>query len=91
MCITKFNYSKLKGRITERCETQRNFARKLGRTEAYVSGLLSGKAYFSQKDIDKSCELLEIPQNSIGEFFFTKEVHKSETNIREVKHYEEDE
>ncbi len=37
------------------------------------------EAYFGQEDIARSAEILGIPVNEIGIYFFTSEVHKKET------------
>lgn len=75
----KYDYSKLRGRIKEKCGTEGTFAREIRRSHNYLTNVFQGKSYFSQKDIDRGSEVLGIILNEIGVYFFTKEVHKSET------------
>ena len=49
-----------------------------------ISRVLRNEAYFSQDDITQSVEILDIPQDEIGAYFFTKQVHKSETEVNEM-------
>ena len=49
----EFDYSKLKGRITEKFGTQSNFAKAVKRTDTYVSMVLNGKTYLDQTEIEK--------------------------------------
>lgn len=74
-----YDYSKLSGRIKEKCGTQEAFAKRIKRSHAYVSNVLNNKVFFSQSDIDNSSEVLEIPVCEIGVYFFTPKVHKNET------------
>lgn len=75
-----YDYSKLSGRIKEKCGTQEAFAKKIRRSHAYVSNALNNKVFFSQNDIDTSSEVLEIPVSEIGIYFFNKKVHKNGTD-----------
>ena len=67
----KFNYSKLKGRITEKCGTQRAFAGLLGITECTLTSKLNGYTYFTQSDIMRSIDLLDIDPGDVALYFFT--------------------
>ena len=67
----KFNYSKLKGRITEICGTQKAFAEQLGITEGTLTSKLLGYTYFSQDEILRSLEILGISAGRTTEYFFT--------------------
>ena len=69
--IPIFDYSKLKGLITERYGTQRAFAAAIGRSDTYVSLVLSGKSYLGQLEIDSWVDILEIKNEDIGLYFFT--------------------
>lgn len=75
----RYDYSKLSGRIKEKCGTQESFAKEIKRSHTYISSVMNGKAYFSQGDIDTGAEVLDIPSDEIGVYFFTKKVHKNET------------
>ena len=74
----KFDYSKLKGRIVEKCGTRKAFAEMVGIAECTLVSRLKCDTYFTQAEIFKAAEILEIPMESIFEYFFTPEVHKSE-------------
>lgn len=67
-----YNYSKLKGRITELYDTQLKFAEKIKNDPASVSMKLSGKAEFKQSDIAAWCKALKIKFDEIPVYFFTK-------------------
>jgi len=69
-----YDYSKLLGRIVEKYGSQKAFAGALGMSEHSLSVKLGGKS-FKQKDIDRSCELLDIAPADIGTYFFTRKVH----------------
>lgn len=77
--MRRYDYSKLRGRIKEKLGTEKEFARKIGRTQNYVSKVFRNSSYFYQKDIDTGAEVLGIPIGEIGVYFFTPEVHKNET------------
>ena len=65
-----FNYSKLKGRIVEKFQTQGRFAVAMGMSERSLSLKLRNKREFKQSEIDKACRLLEIPIEKTPEYFF---------------------
>lgn len=69
-----YNYSKLLGRITEKFKTQGCFASEMGLSERSLSRKLNCKVGFKQKEITKACQLLEIPENEMPDYFFTLEV-----------------
>lgn len=77
-CVFEYDYSELRGRIKTRIGTEGEFARLIGRTHQYVSSIFNGKAYFDMKDISKASEVLEIPIEQIGFFFYTYKVHECE-------------
>lgn len=66
----QYDYSKLKGRIIEKFDTQLNFAKALKTEACNVSSLLSGRVHFSQIMIDRWVTLLEIDISEIGVYFF---------------------
>lgn len=63
-------YHKLKGRIVEKYDTQGKFAEAIGISMNSMSKKMTGKSGFSRADITLWCELLDIRQSEIGEFFF---------------------
>ena len=69
----KYNYSKLKGRITEKTENQSNFAQKMKLSETTIYSKLNGKIEFKQSEILDACKILEIPEDEIKKYFFCTE------------------
>ena len=69
-----YDYSKLRGKITEKFGTQSRFSEAMGFSERTCSLKLTGKVPFTQKEIIKICKLLDIPEAEIGVVFFTLEV-----------------
>ena len=69
-----FDYSKLKGRITEKCGTQKKFAKLVKMSPATLISKLSGKTFFNQNDILRSVSVLDIEPAAISTYFFTKRV-----------------
>lgn len=65
-----FDYSKLKGRIKEKYDTQDRFAKSLGIGRVSLSQRLNNNLDFSQKEILRASELLEIPTEEIPVYFF---------------------
>lgn len=68
------DYSKLEGRIKEKCGKQAIFASKIGLSERSVSLKLNNKRDWKQSEIRKSCEVLEIKVQEIPSYFFALEV-----------------
>lgn len=73
-----YNYSKLKGRIVEFFENQKNFAKEMKLSERSVSLKMHGKVPWNQKDIAKACKLLKIEEQNISAYFFAGKVHSNE-------------
>lgn len=71
-----FNYSKLKGRIMEKFGTQGCFSRALGVSERTLSLKLNNKIFFSQDEIAKISELLNINSDEIQVYFFENRFNK---------------
>lgn len=72
------DYSKLLGRIKEYGHTQKSIAKEAGISESHFCQKLSGSYPFKQSDIQKLCELLNIPANEIGNYFFTAKVEETQ-------------
>ncbi len=68
-----FDYRKLKGKIKEIFDTQDAFAKALGISNVTLSAKLNNKTEFSQKEIDKASDLLNIEKEEIPNYFFTKQ------------------
>lgn len=66
----KFDYSKLKGKITEVCETQKAFAERLGINESTLTAKLKGNSNFTQEEILKSLKILGIVASEMADYFF---------------------
>ena len=69
-----FDYSKLKGRIVEKCGTQKNFASKLCISEATLTSKLTGNTFFTQNEIVRSQQILDIEPGTLSAYFFTPRV-----------------
>lgn len=69
-----FDYSRLCGRITEKCKTQGNFAKAMGPSESTISAKLNNKYEFSQSEIMRAVEILELRSTDIPLYFFTLKV-----------------
>lgn len=65
-----FEYNKLRGRIVEKYGTQAKFAQELGISSTAMSEKMTGKTTFSQRDIEKWRQLLDIDSEDIGKYFF---------------------
>lgn len=72
--VLSFVYDKLRTRIREKYGKQSTLACVIGMSEHTMSEKLTGKKYFTQGEIIRVCEKLEIPANEIGEYFFTPKV-----------------
>lgn len=66
----RFNYSKLRGRITEKCGSQKAFAELLGIAECTLTSKLNGHTYFSQTEIFRAMKILDINANEVTLYFF---------------------
>ena len=71
MTKVKFVYSKLRGKITEKCGTQKAFADALGITEGTLTSKLQGHTYFTQNEIFRSIKILGIDPDKVTLYFFT--------------------
>lgn len=65
-----YEYNKLRGRIREKCGTQDCFASALGIGRVSLSQRLNGKLEFTQEEISKSIDILELQKTDIPEYFF---------------------
>lgn len=70
----KFDFYKLKGLIREKRLTQEEVAREIGIAYSTFNLKINANAYFSQDEIYKIANLLEIPKDKIYDYFFTLEV-----------------
>lgn len=68
----KYNYSKLLGRIREYGFTHERLADAIGKNKGTLSTKFKGKYDFTASEMDAICELLDIPNEEIGIYFFAK-------------------
>ena len=61
---------KLRIRILEYYDTQRSLPKHLACRRMYYSYRLQGRTQFRSDEIYKVCQMLDIPQEQIGEYFF---------------------
>lgn len=69
-----YDYSRLRGRIVERCGTQKSFAEQIGLSERSVSMKLNNILEWNQNEIKKTIEVLGIQAEEIAVFFFADQV-----------------
>ncbi len=72
----EFDYSKLNGRIVEKCKTQDRFALLMGLSHKTISLRLNNKTAFKQDEINRATEILNISNNEVQDYFFTPKVQK---------------
>lgn len=73
-----YDYSKLRGRITEKTGNQSSFAQRMKLSETTIYSKLNGKIEFKQSEILDACKILEIPENEIKAYFFKHTVAKTQ-------------
>mgnify|MGYP003266034652 CR=1 FL=1 len=69
-----FDYSKLNGRIVEKCGTQAVFAEKMGLSERSISMKLNNKIFWKQSEIQLAIKILGLAEKDIPVYFFTHKV-----------------
>ena len=74
--MPEMDYSKLIGRAAELGFSQKELAGKIGVSESHFCQKLNGHYSFKQKEIRDICEILLIPSDEIGLYFFTPRVEK---------------
>lgn len=65
-----FNYSRLRGRIIEKCGSQTSFADKVGISAITLTQKLKGRVAFRNDEILHMARILDIPVNEIPSYFF---------------------
>lgn len=68
----KFNYRLLRGRIVAEYGTIGKFVKAWNRSIVIMSQKLNNKTRFTTDDIVEICDMLNIPRDEIGMYFFTK-------------------
>lgn len=64
------DFRRLLGRIVEICGTRKEFAKRLGVTQQTLTKKMIGKSKFTQSEILKSIEILELTTDDIPIYFF---------------------
>lgn len=71
---TIFDYSRLLGKIKEKCGTQDAFARLMGMSRTSLSKRLNNLLDFTSDEMLKACKILGLCENEIPLYFFTVKV-----------------
>ena len=69
--MKQYKYRKLRGRIIEKYGTFSAFAKAIKLSKVTVSNKMTGNTGFSQDDIYKWSNILDIPVEEYGSYFFT--------------------
>lgn len=69
--MINYDYNKLRGRIKEKFGTQENFAEALEIGTVSLSKRLNCSLEFSQNEINRAVDVLDIPREQIPDYFFT--------------------
>ena len=77
----EFDYRKLRRRIRETFETEDEFAKALGLTNAALSRKLRNEGDFTMGQMIRAASLLKIEAPSIPEYFFVEKVQKNELHV----------
>jgi len=72
-----YDYSKLLGRIKEKYGTRENLIKKITISLTSLNLRLNNQLKFNQQDITELSEALEIPEEEIPLYFFTRKVRKT--------------
>lgn len=73
----KYDFSKLRGKITEVYGKQETFAKALKLSPRSLSLKLNNERYFKPLEISKAIELLGLSLSDIPEYFFSVEVQEN--------------
>lgn len=75
--MEEFDFQDLKGRIKSKFERQSDFAKAIGMSPVSLSNKLNNKVPFTQSEMNKICEVLDIDKEFIPIIFFKKKVKTS--------------
>lgn len=78
MELIELNYDKLRRKIREVLGTQSKLANLIGLDETTISNKMNSNTYFTQKEILKISEILNIKIEEIPEYFFKTKVREHE-------------
>lgn len=65
-------YLKLRGKIRETKLTEAKLANLLNISKSSISSRINGKSQWKIDEIEKTCKILNIPVEMIGEYFFSR-------------------
>lgn len=65
-----YDYSKLNGRISEKLGSKQKYAKELDISYLSLYKKMKNEREFKASEIVKSCEVLDIPFNEVGLYFF---------------------
>lgn len=74
--MSEKDYAKLRGRAVEMGLSQKDIAQQIGISGTTYSLKINGRYPFKQSEIQKIVNLLSIPADEIGTYFFTQKVQK---------------
>lgn len=63
-------FPKLRGKIREVYGAQSDFARAMGKDPSTISAKLSSKTDWNREEIERACDLLNIPLTEVSDYFF---------------------
>lgn len=71
-----FEFDKLRGRIREKLKSEAIFANKIGISQVALSSKFNNRSDFTASQIIRACDedVLDIPLNEIGEYFFKEKL-----------------
>lgn len=75
--VKELDFSKLRGRIVEKCGTMGKFAKKMGMCASSLSKKLKGVTAFDTEEICKALEILDIEKEEVSYYFFAPKVHNT--------------
>lgn len=64
------NYSKLRGKIVEKCGTLEEFSRQIDMTPTSIGRKIANKSEWKQSEIIKACDILGLETSKIPDYFF---------------------
>ncbi|EMJ5858825.1 DUF739 family protein [Staphylococcus aureus] len=72
-----FDYNLLMDRMNEYRYSQNSLANAIPISRTSINHKLKGKNLFTQWEIKRICELLDIPPNKVGQYFFKVKVRRT--------------
>lgn len=69
-----FEYDKLRGKIKEVFNTQEKFAESMNMATTSLSFRLNNQLQWTQREMKKACQLLNIPEEEVAIYFFREKV-----------------